>query len=163
MRAVIALLLGGLSLAACGRSSPDPCRAREGLTCETLAVERALEQDDFDAAVDALDASRASAEGACVQALVTEQVERSCIADPCLELCALHPCSVRDADGAPSDDDCATRCDAEVAEAAIARADLDRAIIRAAESPTLCTCVVCDEATQPLCDALWVCEADLAD
>lgn len=145
------------TMGACGRSSADPCRAREGLGCSALAEERLLEQADFDVAIAARDGDTAGREGACVQALVAEQLERRCIPDACVELCALHPCAVRDAAGAPSANDCQARCDQVVADNAIARAALDEAIVRAADEPTLCTCSVCDEASEALCEQLWLC------
>ena len=151
--ALVMVLMAG----ACGRSSPQPCRAREGLACDALAQERSLEQADFDATIVVFDAQAAGREGRCVQSLVAEQLEKRCIDDRCAELCALHPCTVRDAQRDPSVDDCATRCLEEVAENAIADAALELAIIRAAEVPTLCTCAVCDEATLALCEQLWVC------
>ena len=153
----LAWALLALASIACGRSSPDPCRAREGLACGPLADERALEQADYDAALAVLDAEAAALEGACVQSLVGEQLEKRCIDDPCVELCTLHPCAVRDAAGEPSVDDCVTRCNEEVAENELARADLDAAILRAANEPTLCTCGICDDATIALCEQLWVC------
>lgn len=148
------LALVTLVVAGCGRSSPDPCRAREGLSCEQLADERALEEVDFDAAVVAVDGDAVSREGACVQALVAEQLERVCLNDPCAELCALHPCALQ---GAGEGEECLARCNAVVDGAQIPRAALDAAILRAADRPGLCSCAVCDDATAKLCTDLWVC------
>jgi hypothetical protein len=140
--------------AACGRSSPDPCRAREGLTCDTLAAERALEEADFLAAVAAADGDAISAEGECVQAIVAEQLERFCIDDPCAELCELHPCALR-GEGA-----CAAQCERIAADNAIPGAALEAALVRAADRPGFCSCAVCDDATRALCDELWLCSVE---
>ncbi len=148
------LLLVLLALA-CGRTSPDPCRAPEGLACDALAQERQLTQSDYDAAVALGDGNILRREAACVQSLVAEQIEQRCIKDPCVELCTLHPCALTGAAAEPAD--CATRCAEVVADNDIASAALDAAILRAANDPTLCSCAICDEGSAALCEQLWVC------
>ena len=77
---------------ACGRSSPElACPAREGLLCNDLAKFRGDEEGAYLPAVTAGDAQTAALIGSCNQSLVNEQVERRCIKDPCVDLCALHP------------------------------------------------------------------------
>lgn len=152
---ILALGAVGASLtAACGRSSPSPCRVHEGLRCEDLVVERQFEQADFTAAVAAADGDAASEEGACMRELVREQFERACIPNPCVELCALTPCPLaEDAAGAS----CPEACAASVVALAVTQASLELVVQRAAERPGLCSCAACDATTAPLCDALWAC------
>lgn len=161
------LVIAGLvmALCACGRTSPqlDFCKEREGLSCETLAIERTAEEAEYDAAVAAGDAPLVDARGDCVQAFVAEQLEDGCIvAEPsslCRELCTLHPCGVRAADGTPdAAADCISRCVEEQQDNAIAVAALQGALERAAGTPGLCTCGVCDVGSAALCDELWVCD-----
>lgn len=141
-----------LALAGCGRSSPEPCRAREGLSCADLASERDLERKDFDDAVKA--GGAVGEQGTCVQAVVAEELERNCINDPCADLCDLHPCGLQDVDAG-----CVGGCQALVEAGRIDVASLQASLVRAAARPGLCTCAVCDEGSQPLCDELWVCAA----
>jgi hypothetical protein len=149
----------------CGRSSPqdDFCHAREGLSCATMATERAAEEAEYAAAVTAGDAALLEARGACVQAFVVEQLEDDCIApDPnalCSQLCGLHPCGVRAADGTPDQAaQCIPRCLEEATENGIGAAALEASLTRAAGTPGLCTCAICDLASAALCAQLWVCE-----
>lgn len=160
-----ALLVTLLLLCACGRTSPevDFCRAREGLSCATLATERDAEETEYAGAVALGDAELVDARGDCVQKFVAEELEDGCIAaEPsalCRELCALHPCGVRAADGTPDDDaDCISRCVEEQADNSIATQALQGALERAAGTPGLCTCQVCDVGSAALCDELWVCD-----
>jgi hypothetical protein len=158
MRAVLLTIVVVAALAgACGRSSPDPCRAREGLSCEELASERALEQGEFDAAVASSDGNAIDAEGACVQAFVSEQLERFCVEDRCTELCGLHPCAVNASDGTVTRDAdaCVTRC--REVTVAVDETAVDAALVRAASRPGLCTCAICDDASAALCTDLFAC------
>lgn len=157
--ALVAVVVG------CGRSSPrdDFCRAREGLSCASLASERATEQGEFTAAVDTNDVALMELRGACVQDFVSEQLEDGCIAlEPaslCTELCGLHPCSVREADGTVSASaSCPSRCVEEQTDNAIDVVALQNSLARAASTPGLCTCQVCDIATDALCKQLWDCD-----
>ena len=77
----------------------------------------------------------------------------------CREACALHPCGVRASDGTPdASGDCISRCVEEASENAITLPALQRVLERAAGTPGLCTCRVCDPvASAALCDELWVC------
>ena len=153
------------ALAACGRSSPevDFCKAREGLACAALATERAAEEAEYTAALSSGDAELVDARGDCVQEFVAEQLEDGCLAvEPstlCREACALHPCGVRASDGTPdASGDCISRCVEEASENAITLPALQRVLERAAGTPGLCTCRVCDPvASAALCDELWVC------
>lgn len=151
-----------LCIGACARTSADPCRVREGLNCADLASERLLEQADYDLALANNDVAAVRIEGACVQAMVSEEIERGCIVDAarrCTELCTLHPCGVLGADGQPSNEPCIDRCTAVIADNALADDAVNAAVVRAAGDPSLCTCAICDEASQPLCDQLWQCAA----
>lgn len=149
----------------CGRSSPqeDFCHAREGLSCEAMASERAAEEAEYSAAVTTGDPALLEARGACVQAFVTEQLEDGCIASEqnalCTQLCGLHPCGVRAADGTPDQSAaCMPRCLEEGTENGIGASALEDSLRRAAGTPGLCTCAVCDLASAALCTQLWVCE-----
>ncbi len=162
---LVAIAAVAVLVTTCGRSAPqdDFCRAREGLSCATLASERASEEAEYTAAVTANDSALLEARGACVQAFVTKQLEDACIAaepEPlCTHLCGLHPCGVRAADGAPdAAASCPTRCLEEQAENNIGVTALEDALERAAGTPGLCTCAVCDLATAALCEQLWVCD-----
>lgn len=159
-----ALVFGALALAACGRSSPlvDFCHAREGLSCATLATERAAEEAEYSLAVTGNDPVLTEARGSCVQAFVAEQLEDGCIADEpnalCAELCTLHPCGVRAADGTPdSAASCPARCVEVQANHGLPNATLQTTLQSAAHTPGLCTCAVCDLGSAALCDELWVC------
>ncbi|MCC7070822.1 MAG: hypothetical protein IT383_05835 [Deltaproteobacteria bacterium] len=150
---------------ACGRSAPqdDFCRAREGLSCATMASERAAEQAEYRAAVEVNDVALMQLRGACVQDFVSEQLEDGCIAleaaSLCTELCGLHPCDVREADGTVSATaSCPTRCVDEQGENGIDATALQNALTRAAGTPGLCTCQVCDIASDALCKQLWNCD-----
>lgn len=161
--AVLAALL--VTLMACGRTSPerDFCKAREGLSCQTLATERAAEEDEYAAAVAAGDAALVDERGDCVQEFVAEQLEDGCIAAEastlCRELCQLHPCAVRATDGTPDPSaECIGRCVDEQQDNSISLPALQAALQRAAGTPGLCTCRICDPtASAALCDELWVC------
>ncbi len=165
VRACLVVIVVLVTAAACGRSSPqtDFCRAREGLACATMASERAAEQAEYAAAVDANDAALMEARGACVQEFVAEQLEDGCIslepATLCTELCGLHPCAVREADGTVSASaSCPSRCVEEQGENGIDAPALQNALTRAAGTPGLCTCQVCDIASDALCKQLWDCD-----
>lgn len=149
----------------CGRSSPqqDFCHAREGLSCEAMASERAAEEAEYSAAVTTSDPALLEERGACVQAFVAEQLEDGCIASEpnalCAQLCGLHPCGVRASDGTPDQSaGCIPRCVEEGTENGIDARALEDSLKRAAGTPGLCTCAVCDLASAALCSQLWVCE-----
>ncbi len=161
---VILAWSSGLALCACGRTSPevDFCKEREGLSCAALATERAAEESEYAGAVALGDADLVDARGDCVRAFVAEQLEDGCIAaEPsalCRELCALHPCGVRATNGTPDPAaDCISRCVDEQQDNSISVLALQASLERAAGTPGLCTCAVCDVNSASLCDELWVC------
>ena len=98
-----------------------------------------------------------------MQAFVAEQLEDGCIAAVpdalCTQLCGLHPCGVRAPDGTPDQAAaCIPRCLEEQAENGLDARALEDSVKRAAGTPGLCTCAVCDLASAALCTQLWVCE-----
>jgi hypothetical protein len=148
----------------CGRTSPelDFCPAHEGVSCTELATERAAKETEYTAAVTAGDSALVDARGKCVQSFVAEQLEDGCItADTsslCGELCTLHPCAVRAANGTPDPSaSCPSRCAEEQQDSSISVDALEAALRRAAGTPGLCTCAICDVDSAGLCRELWVC------
>ncbi len=146
-----------MTLSSCGRSAESTvgCPA-PAATCPELAEQQAAaEAARAGAPADAGGAATRREAGECVAFLVSEAVEGECV-EPCDELCRLHPCPVKDADGVVDvDADCAARC-AEVIDDNPG-VDLDTALARAAQEPTLCTCRGCGAPDDALCTALFDC------
>lgn len=150
-----------LVLAACGRSDPNTvgCPAREGLVCSELAKDRVDTENHFVDDTQANDGNAALADGTCDASLVDLEIQRSCIADKCAELCTItsEPGSCAIVGGG----DCAATCHA----LKLGDDVLNIALERAAHTPTFCSCNVCvDDAgkqakdgTAALCTSLFVC------
>ena len=115
--AVLAVCFG-VATSACGRSAESEvgCPA-PAASCPDLAEQQAAaEAAHAGAAADASGAAVRREAGECVAALVAEAVVGQCV-DACDELCRLHPCPVKGADGAVDvDADCAARCAEVIAD-----------------------------------------------
>lgn len=136
-----------LALVACGRSAaplvacPAPADDCDALFEQQAVVEAAFadnagQNGDGDAAREAAD---------CVALLTAARLDQGC-AEPCAELCRLHPCD------SPAGADCAASC----LDAGVDVDDVAAAAVVAANTPGVCTCDVCVD-VQAVCDASFVC------
>jgi hypothetical protein len=154
-------LVAVVLVAACGRSDPHAvgCPAREGLVCTDLAKARVDTENQFVDDTQKNDGNAAAADGACDASLVDLELQRSCIADRCAELCTLvgEPGSC----GVVGGGDCALTCTTLKLNDDV----LDIALDRAAHTPGFCSCNVCvddtgktaKDGTAALCTSLFVC------
>lgn len=72
--------------------------------------------------------------------------DASCAVPLCDEVCRLHPCS--------DERDCVAACeDLEIPEG-----ELRAMILRAANTPGVCTCDICSEDSFGFCTELWTCQ-----
>lgn len=150
--------------AGCGRTpearTAYPCTVDLSQPCDVL-----LEQSDNlrrtyreELAKDAPDPARLDGIGACNRSVVEQEVTLKCVDDRCEALCSFHPCALAGAPDVAADlAACDARCDDVVDAEDISVATLDDALLRASARPGLCTCDVCDAATEALCTDLWAC------
>ncbi len=136
-----------LALVSCGRSAaplvacPAPADDCDALleqqdTVEAAFAANAGQNGDGDAAREAAD---------CVALLTQVRLDQGC-AEPCAELCRLHPCE------APAGADCTASC----LDAGVAIDDVADAAVVVANTPGVCTCDVCAD-VQAVCDVSFVC------
>ena len=157
-----------LALSACGRSAepafacPQPAADCGDLEEQQTAIEAAFtaaadrnSDPEIAVAKDAVEMEEASQ---CEQLLVEQSLDLQCYDDVCAELCRLHPCFVLD-DAGELDEPaaCGARCTTLVDEGAVAAADLEVALLKAAENPGFCTCRACTAAADALCTRLFDC------